>query len=212
MVQSQLVLRGVRDRNVLRAMSMVPRERFVDARMKEFAYDDSPLRIEEGQTISQPYIVALMIEAAEVGPTDMVLEVGAGSGYAAAVLSRMARRVCAIERHGRLVEAAQARFDALGYGNIDLQAGDGTHGWPQAAAFDAILVAASGPDVPPALKEQLAIAGRLVMPVGDDGGQRLIKLTRTGETDFEQQDLGGVSFVPLVGTHGWSQERGGAAC
>src|SRR5918997_5899093 len=167
MVDVQIARRGVRDRHVLEAMRRVPREAFVEHGLEEFAYDDGPLPIGEGQTISQPYIVAQMIESAEVKPGTSVLEVGAGSGYAAAVMSQIADRVYAIERHPSLGEAARERFKTLGYDNIDLRVGDGTNGWPEAAPFDAILVAAGGPEVPQALKEQLAIGGRLVIPVGE---------------------------------------------
>ena len=172
MVDIQLARRGVRDTSVLEALRRVPREAFVQPGFEEFAYEDGPLPIGEGQTISQPYIVALMIEAAEVRPGDSVLEVGAGSGYAAAVMSQIADRVYAIERHPSLGNAACERFRKLGYDNIELRVGDGTRGWPEAAPFDAILVAAGGPDVPPALKEQLAIGGRLVIPVGEEVGHQ----------------------------------------
>ena len=167
MVEAQVARRGVRDRRVLNAMREVPREAFVEPGYEEFAYEDGALPIREGQTISQPYIVALMIEAADVKPGERVLEVGAGSGYAAALISRIAERVYAIERHAALAQAAMRRFEALGYDNIELRVGDGTQGWPEAAPFDAILVAAGGPEVPTALKDQLAPAGRLVIPVGE---------------------------------------------
>src|SRR5215207_5056745 len=157
MVDVQIVRRGVRDRRVLDAMRRVPREAFVEPGLEEFAYEDGPLAIGEGQTISQPYIVALMIEAAEVKPGDRALEVGAGSGYAAAVMSQIADHVHAIERHPSLADLAQQRFRKLGYDNIELRVGDGTLGCPESAPYDAILVAAGGPQVPPALKEQLAI-------------------------------------------------------
>lgn len=206
MVEIQLAGRGIRDRNVLDAMREVPREAFVEPGFEEFAYEDGPLPIGAGQTISQPYIVALMIEAAEVKPGDRILEVGAGSGYAAAVMSRIAKTVYAIERHPSLVESAQHRFGRLGYDNIDLRVGDGTRGLPEAAPFDAILVAAGGPDVPRALREQLTIGGRIIIPVGPGGGhQRLLKATRTIETDYEEEDLGAVSFVPLIGEQGWAE-------
>lgn len=163
MVETQIAGRGVRDERVLNAMRAVPRERFISEAMAEFAYEDSPLPIEEGQTISQPYIVAAMIEAAEIAPGDRVLEVGAGSGYAAAVIGQIAGEVYAIERHEALSRMAQERFEALGYDNIILRVGDGTKGWPDAGPFEAILVAAGGPEVPQALKAQLAIGGRLVI-------------------------------------------------
>ena len=203
MVETQIVARGIRDERVLRALGAVPRERFVGEGLREFAYEDTPLPIEEGQTISQPYIVALMIEAAEVGPGDTVLEVGAGSGYAAAVLGLIVAKVYAIERHPRLALLAQERLAALGYANVEVRVGDGTTGWPEAAPFDAILVAASGPDVPQVLQSQLAIGGRLVMPVGAEESQRLVKVTRTSATGFDRELLCAVSFVPLIGKHGW---------
>ncbi len=214
MVDTQIARRGIRDERLLRAMRTVPRERFVSQGLSEFAYEDAPLPIEEGQTISQPFIVASMIEAAEVTENDKVLEVGMGSGYAAAVLSLIARQVHAIERHDNLTRLARERFEALGYRNIDLRTGDGTTGWAVAAPFDAILIAAAGPEVPAPIKAQLAIGGRLVMPVdaGSEGwGQRLVKVTRTSESDYEQEILGAVSFVPLIGKHGWSEEGRQAA-
>ena len=207
MVNIQIAGRGVRDPLVLEAMRRVPREVFVEAGCEEFAYEDGPLPIGEGQTISQPYIVALMIEAAEVKPGDTVLEVGAGSGYAAAVVSQIAGRVYAIERHSSLVTAARGRFRELGYDNIDQQVGDGTRGWPNAAPFDAILVAAGGPTIPAALKEQLAIGGRLVVPVGaQERQQDLLKITRKSKTDYEEENLGAVMFVPLIGEQGWAED------
>jgi len=203
MVESQVAGRGVRDEHLLAAMNDVPREAFVDPGFEEFAYDDAPLPISEAQTISQPYIVAVMIEAAEIAPGDRVLEVGAGSGYAAAVMARIADRVFAIERHASLAEAARQRFQRLGYGNIELRVGDGTRGWPDAAPFDVIIVSAGGPSVPHSLKQQLEIGGRLVIPVGRRYSQRLVKITRESATTFEEEDLGAVAFVPLVGQEGW---------
>ena len=204
MVERQLAARGVDDPFVLDAMREVPREAFVPEGLQEFAYADTPLPIDAGQTISQPYIVAYMIEAAELRPGDRALEVGAGSGYAAAVMSRIAQRVYAIERHARLAEAAAARLQRLGYDNVEVVAGDGSRGWPEAAPFDVILVAAGGPAIPQALKDQLEIGGRLVIPVGDDVlDQRLVKVTRASATHFEEDDLGPVMFVPLIGEHGW---------
>ena len=166
MIDVQIARRGVRDPRVLDAMRRVPREIFVDEGMREFAYEDSPLSIGEGQTISQPYVVALMIEAAELKPGDRVLEVGAGSGYAAAVMAQIADRVFAIERHATLAGQAARRCADLGYGNVAIRVGDGTLGWPEEAPFDAIVVAAGGPEPPPALKDQIAPGGRLIIPVG----------------------------------------------
>jgi protein-L-isoaspartate(D-aspartate) O-methyltransferase len=210
MVRTQIQARGVDDSRVLDAMRRVDREAFVPPEVREFAYDDSPLPIAEGQTISQPYIVALMIEAAGVKPGDHVLEIGAGSGYAAAVLAQIAGHVWTIERHGALAEAARQALHAQGRENVEVRHGDGTHGWKEAAPFDAILVAAGGPRPPEALKRQLKIGGRLVIPVGDSQKrQSLVRLTRTGEDSWEEDDLGPVAFVPLVGEHGWPEKTGG---
>jgi protein-L-isoaspartate(D-aspartate) O-methyltransferase len=203
MVDIHLARRGIRDERVLEAMRTVPRERFVREDLEEFAYDDSALPIEEQQTISQPYIVAAMIEAAEIEPDDRVLEVGAGSGYAAAVLGRIAAKVFAIERHPALVKLARERMAALGYDNVDIRVGDGTRGLEEEAPFGAILVAASGPEVPSALKHQLAIGGHLVIPVGGRDHQQLCKVTRISENRFEEDNLGAVMFVPLIGEQGW---------
>jgi protein-L-isoaspartate(D-aspartate) O-methyltransferase len=200
MVDEQIAGRGIRDPHVLAAMRQVPRERFVSADLAELAYEDSPLPIPAGQTISQPYVVALMIEAAELKPGARVLEIGTGSGYAAAVLSRIARQVHTIERLSELVESARQRFQELGYNNIEVRAGDGTQGWPEAQPFDAIVVAAAGASIPDRLRRQLAIGGRLIMPVGEARGrQTLVKLTRCGESNFEEKHLGDVAFVPLIG-------------
>jgi protein-L-isoaspartate(D-aspartate) O-methyltransferase len=212
MVEKQIAARGIRDPALLDAFRIVPREAFVDQGFEEFAQEDGPLPIGEGQTISQPYVVALMIEAAELKPGDRVMEVGAGSGYAAAVMSRVARRVYAIERHASLVEQARRRFAKLGYDNIELRPGDGTKGWPEAAPFDAIIVSAGGPQVPESLKAQLAVGGRLVIPVGEDERrQSLRKLVKTGASSFESEDLGAVAFVPLIGEQGWAEDGRRAA-
>jgi protein-L-isoaspartate(D-aspartate) O-methyltransferase len=206
MVELQIAARGVRDRQVLDAMRRIPREAFVPDALQEFAYEDSPLPIEAAQTISQPYIVALMIEAAGVRRGQRVLEIGAGSGYAAAVMAAIAERVYAIERLPQLVELARERFRRLALGNIELKLADGTGGWPEAAPFDAIIAAAGGPSVPELLRQQLKIGGRLVMPIGDmPDRQRLIKLTRASEDRFDEEDLGGVLFVPLIGRYGWKE-------
>ena len=209
MVAQQIAARGIGDAAVLEAMRTVPREAFVAADLRERAYDDTPLPIEQGQTISQPYIVALMLEAAAIGPGDRVLEIGAGSGYASAVASLVAGRVDAVERHAALADSARERLARLGYANVAVHCADGSGGWPEGAPFDAILVAAGGPRVPEALREQLAAGGRLVMPVGASSyDQRLVKITRQGERDFREADLGGVSFVPLIGAHGWAAADG----
>lgn len=209
MVERQIAGRGVRSRDVLDAMLTVPREVFVPGHLAEFAYEDSALPIEEEQTISQPYIVALMAEALEVGPGDRVLEVGAGSGYAAAVLSRIVGEVFAIERHQALAERARERMQRLGYTNVHIVHGDGTLGWPEHAPYDAIAVAAGGPDVPPALQSQLAPGGRLVIPIGTDPRlQELVRVRRTPD-GFRRESLGAVRFVPLVGAQGWQTPEGG---
>jgi protein-L-isoaspartate(D-aspartate) O-methyltransferase len=203
MVDTQIARRGIHDPRILQAFRAVPREKFVMAGFTALAYEDEALPIEANQTISQPYIVALMIAAAELGPTDRVLEVGSGSGYAAAVMSRIVSRVYGIERHAELVAAAQQRLNELGYDNIELQVGDGTLGWAEAHPFDAILVAASGPEVPRALEEQLALRGRLIIPIGRYRfHQTLCKITRLGQSEYTYEDLGGVAFVPLIAEHG----------
>ena len=211
MVERQIARRGIDSPAVLDAFRQVPREAFVPEEMREFAYEDGPLPIGEGQTISQPYIVALMIEAAGVSPGHRVLEVGAGSGYAAAVMSRIAGEVFAIERHAPLAEAAQRRLLELRYDNVAIIAGDGSGGLPDRAPFDAILVAAGGDKVPEPLKRQLALGGRLVIPVGGEGIQSLLCVTRTGEDEWSESDLGGVRFVPLIGAHGRWEDGSRAA-
>jgi protein-L-isoaspartate(D-aspartate) O-methyltransferase len=203
MVEHQLTERGIRDQRLLAAFRAVPRESFVDEAVAELAYEDSPLPIGEGQTISQPYVVALMIEALGVRTGDRVLEVGAGSGYAAAILSQLAGRVDAIERQPALAEAARDRLRRLGYDNVDLRTGDGTRGLPAEAPFDAILVSAGGPAIPTPLIDQLAPGGRLVIPVGKAREQRLLRITTSEDGRAYQEDLGPVRFVPLVGDAGW---------
>ena len=207
MVETQIARRGVHDQRVLDAMQTVPREAFVEPGLAEFAYEDAPLPIGAGQTISQPYIVALMIEAAEIEPRDRVLEVGAGSGYAAAVLGRIAREVYAIERHESLAREAAQRLAKLGYDNVHVMTGDGTQGWAAKAPFDAILVAAGGPHVPETLKAQLAIGGRLIIPIGSAPcTQTLRKITRVRDTEYDNENLGAVAFVPLIGEHAWTED------
>lgn len=204
MVDRQLRRRGITDQNILDAFLKVPREAFVSPRYQELAYGDHPLPIEAGQTISQPYIVGLMIKAAKIGPDDRVLEIGAGSGYAAAIISRIARDVIAIERQHELVEVASKRIARLGYDNVEILEGDGTRGCPDHAPFDAILAAASGSHVPKALLDQLAADGRIVMPLGSPGWvQELVKVTKREDGAMERENLGGVRFVPLIGEEGW---------
>jgi protein-L-isoaspartate(D-aspartate) O-methyltransferase len=206
MVERQIAARGIRDPTLLDAFRQVPREEFVSPDYGVQAYGDHPLPIEAGQTISQPYIVALMIEAARIGPDDRVLEVGAGSGYAAAVMSRIAGTVIAIERQPELVAIARQRMRRLGYGNVAIVEGDGTRGWPEGAPYDAILAAASGSHVPQPLIDQLAPGGRLVMPLGGAlWVQKLIKVTKQADGSLETEDLGGVRFVPLIGEEGWAE-------
>jgi protein-L-isoaspartate(D-aspartate) O-methyltransferase len=198
MVERQLRARGVRDERVLDAFREVPRELFVEPGLEQSAYRDAPLPIGESQTISQPFVVALMVEALDIRPTDRVLEVGAGSGYAAAILSRLASEVFAIERHPSLARGARERIERLGY-NLKIRPGDGTLGWQEAGPFDAILVSAGGPDVPPALLEQLAPGGRIVIPVGTSSEQELIRITKSRDGRLTTQNLGPVMFVPLIG-------------
>ncbi|MBN7763542.1 protein-L-isoaspartate(D-aspartate) O-methyltransferase [Nitratireductor aquimarinus] len=199
--------RGIASEAVLDAMAQVPRERFVPDHLAELAYEDGALPIGDGQTISQPYIVALMTEAAELGPESRVLEVGTGSGYSTAILSLLAGHVFSIERHDTLATAARERLETGGYlDNVTLSVGDGTLGLPEKAPFDAIIIAAAGPRVPEALRAQLAMGGRLIMPVGSASGpQKLTCVTRDGEENFRTEDLAPVSFVPLIGAQGWQR-------
>ena len=206
MVEHHLRARGIRAPRVLAAMGAVPREAFLPPELAEHAYEDRPLPIEAGQTISQPYIVALMAQALDLERDETVLEIGTGSGYAAAVIGQIARRVYTIERHAELAELARGRLVALGYANVDVQCGDGTLGWTEHAPFDAIVVAAGGPDLPRALLDQLALGGRLVMPVGTDRAQQLVRVTRVSATEYRREDLGGVLFVPLIGAQGWADD------
>jgi len=206
MVETQLARRGVRDPAVLAAMGMVPRETFVPAPLAADAYDDGPLPIGEGQTISQPYIVALMTEALRLASGDRVLEIGTGSGYAAAVLAEIAAEVYTIERLAPLAESARRRLAELGYATVHVRCGDGTLGWPEHAPYDAIVVTAGGPEVPKALLDQLAVGGRLVMPVGGSPrAQHLVRVVRRATDDYGYEDLGDVAFVPLIGAEGWPE-------
>ena len=208
MVEAAIRERGVRSELVLDAMRNVPREAFLPERLREFAYEDTALPIEEGQTISQPYIVALMTEALTLRGGEKVLEIGTGSGYAAAVLSEIAADVYTVERHGPLAEKAAATLADLGYGNVHVLHGDGTLGWPAHAPYDAIIVAAGGPAIPESLKHQLKIGGRLVIPVGaDQRTQELLRVTRIAQDEYRSEDLLDVRFVPLLGEEGWAPEE-----
>jgi protein-L-isoaspartate(D-aspartate) O-methyltransferase len=207
MVAQQIEGRGLRDPAVLAAMRAVPREAFVAEGQHPFAYDDGPLPIAEGQTISQPYVVALMIEMLRLRPQDRVLEIGTGSGYAAAVLSRIVAEVYTVERIEQLVDFARQNLSGLEYDNIQVHHGDGSLGWPEQAPYDGIIVAAGGPKIPAALKKQLVIGGRLVMPVGSEQrAQQLVRLTRVEENEYDRENLSHVRFVPLIGQEAWEKE------
>ena len=206
MVATQIEARGITDPLVLDAMRIVPRERFVPASLAKFAYDDGPLPIGHGQTISQPYIVAVMAQAAGLKPGARALEIGTGSGYGAAVLSRIAAEVYTVERVGALAAAARASLAKLGYANVHVLEGDGSLGWADHAPHDAIVVTAGGPRVPRTLLNQLAVGGRLVMPVGPVARhQRLVRVTRTDAHEYAYEDLEEVAFVPLIGAEGWTE-------
>jgi protein-L-isoaspartate(D-aspartate) O-methyltransferase len=202
MIEDQLVRRGIQDPRVLDAMRTVPRERFVPTLLQPLAYADDALPIGHGQTISQPYVVALMTEALALQGDETVLEIGTGSGYQAALLSHLARQVYTIEVVEELAEAARQRFAELGYANIEVRIGDGSLGWPEYAPYEAIIVTAAAPNIPAPLLDQLADGGRLVIPIGRRWEQILVHLTRTGG-QFHRLDLAPVAFVPLIGRHGW---------
>jgi len=204
MVQRQIAARGVRSEMVLNAMRKVPRERFLPQGQGVRAYDDAPLPIGDGQTISQPFIVAYMTEALTLEGGEKVLEIGTGSGYAAAVLAEIAADVYTIERIAGLATMASSVLDDLGYNNVHVRQADGTLGWPDRAPFDGIVVTAGGPDVPDTLKHQLKVGGRLVIPIGTSSWyQELVRVTRFSETEFDTEDLVPVRFVPLIGEEGW---------
>ena len=207
MVEQQLAGRGVSDGRILDAFRAVRREAFVPSELEEFAYRDAPLPIGEGQTISQPYIVALTIDALRLRGGERALEIGTGCGYAAAVLSRLVQNVFTVERREALATAARERLARLGFHNVEVLHGDGTLGWSEHAPYDAIAVAAGGPQVPKALLSQLAIGGRLVMPVGSEDDQVLTRVTREGPDEFREEALTEVRFVPLIGEQGWSEEE-----
>jgi protein-L-isoaspartate(D-aspartate) O-methyltransferase len=205
MVDSQIRVRGVSDQRVLKAMEKIPRHLFVDEGLMDQAYNDNPLPIERRQTISQPYIVALMSEAMALTGREKVLEIGTGSGYQTAILADLAERVFSIERIAVLATGARRVLDALNDYNVAIRVGDGTYGWREESPFDAIMVTAGAPRIPRLLIEQLAVGGRLVVPVGSRNSQALLSLTRMSEDpeDLKQEDLGGCRFVDLIGEHGW---------
>jgi protein-L-isoaspartate(D-aspartate) O-methyltransferase len=204
MVETQLIRRGIRDARVLAAMGTVPREAFVPKDKEDEAYFDGPLPIGQGQTISQPYIVACMVEALELTPGARVLEIGTGSGYGAAILSRIAHDVISVERLKPLADKARKTLQGLKYDNVAVICADGTLGYPPGAPYDAIVATAGGPQVPETLKQQLKTGGRLVIPVGGSRmAQNLVRIRRTGETTFTEETLEPVRFVPLIGAEGW---------
>ncbi len=207
MVDQQLIAKGIQDQRVLDTMRKVPRHLFVEHALQAQAYGDAPLPIGDKQTISHPYIVAYMSEALQLQGREEVLEIGTGSGYQAAVLSCLVRRVYTIERHPALARRARQVLDQLGCSNVQLKLGDGTLGWPEVGPFDAIMVTAGAPVLPDRLKEQLKPGGRLLIPVGDKAEQFLLRVTRKDETRFEEERLLGCRFVPLVGENGWKDGR-----
>ena len=207
MVDEQLRGRDITDERVLAAMLQIPREEFIPIESRVLSYADDPVPLDYGQTVSQPYITALMAQSLKLKGTETILEVGAGSGYAAAVLSRIAREVYAIERHDSLARKATRRLEELGYENVHVRTGDGTQGWQEKAPFNAILVAAGAPQVPETLKGQLAIGGRLIIPVGSVlCMQTLRKITRVSDNEYHDENLGAVAFVPLIGEHAWAED------
>jgi protein-L-isoaspartate(D-aspartate) O-methyltransferase len=205
MIDTQLAARGISDERVLKAMATTPRHLFVDEGLQDQAYSDSPLPIGSRQTISQPYIVALMSEALELKGTEKILEIGTGSGYQTAILAELAERVFSIERIASLAFRAQRTLDSLHYYNILIRVGDGTYGWSEEAPFDAIITTAGSPKIPKTLTGQLAVGGKLIIPVGSRNSQTLLKVTRLSEEpdDLRTEDLCGCRFVALIGEHGW---------
>ncbi|WML67119.1 MAG: Protein-L-isoaspartate O-methyltransferase [Methanoregula sp. SKADARSKE-2] len=205
MVEGQIRARGVRDPRVLAALEEVPRHLFIPPPYDRDAYEDSPLPIGNGQTISQPYIVAVMTELLQLRPSDRVLEIGTGSGYQAAILSRIVSHVTSAERIPELAELARRNLSALHYDNVEIIVGDGTLGYPANAPYNGILVTAASPDIPQPLTEQLADGGRMVLPAGGRDLQKLMVLERDGSS-VTSSEYGGVRFVPLIGEYGWSGE------
>jgi protein-L-isoaspartate(D-aspartate) O-methyltransferase len=207
MVETQIKARGITDARVLKAMESVPRHLFIDEVLITQAYSDNPLPIGGHQTISQPYIVALMTEALELKKKDRVLEIGTGSAYQTAILAELADKVFSIERIAALASQSRKILDRLNYYNVAIMVGDGSYGWREEAPFDAIITTAAAPDVPRFLVEQLAVGGRLIIPVGGRDVQTLCKLTRLSEdlNDIKREDLGGCRFVSLIGESGWKE-------
>ena len=206
MVESQIIPRGIRDERVIDAMLTVPRECFVEEGLKEQAYSDYPLPIGEGQTISQPYIVALMTESLALEGHERVLEIGTGSGYQTSILALLAEKVYSIERITAIASRARKLFDEAHCSNVVIRIGDGTDGWPEEAPFEAIIVTAASPEVPDTLLKQLSEGGRMVIPVGSEFEQTLLKVTRRGGR-FIKESMGGCRFVKLIGRHGWSANK-----
>lgn len=206
MVEDHVIARGVRDQRVIDAMLKVPRHKFVEEALESQAYQDAPLPIGEKQTISQPYMVAVMSEALELDGSETVLEIGTGSGYQAAVLALLADRVFSLERIPSLARRARKVLDSCGYGKVNIRLADGTHGWQEMGPFEGIIVTAGAPDVPQEYLEQLAIGGRLVIPVGPRDTQVLMRITRTAENEFQEEKILGCRFVPLIGDRGWENE------
>ena len=204
MVAEQLVKRGIKDPRVLAAMRKVPRHVFVDEALATRAYGDYPLPIGEKQTISQPYMVALMTEALAPGPKDRVLEIGTGSGYQTAILAELCSKVFSVERIRVIAERAEKTLKELGYSNFLIRVGDGSKGWKEEAPFNGILVTAGAPGVPKVLEQQLTDGGGLIIPVGDEFSQSLIKIVRDKD-EFHHHDLTGCVFVKLIGNHGWKE-------
>ncbi len=205
MVREQIEARGIKDPRVLAAMRKVPRHLFVDEALWPQAYNDYPLPIGEGQTISQPYIVALMTSALELKGNEKVLEIGTGSGYQTAILAELAKSVFTIERVNDLMLRAKKILDRLGYFNVAYKVGDGTLGWPEMAPFQGIIVTAAAPDIPLPYLEQLDVGGRIVIPVGDRSAQVLYKVTKLPNGELKKENLGGCRFVPLIGKYGWPE-------
>jgi protein-L-isoaspartate(D-aspartate) O-methyltransferase len=204
MVDDQLVGRGVKDERVLAAMRRVPRHEFLPEAIRGMAYADNALPIGEGQTMSQPYMVAIMTELLSLTGTERVLEIGTGSGYQAAILAELCSKVYTVERVKSLAEKARATLDRLEYKNVAIKVYDGTYGWKEMAPFDAIMVTAGAPEIPAPLVEQLKDGGRMVIPVGDRSGQTLLKVVKTTEGPITERSIPCV-FVPLIGNHGWKE-------